>query len=181
MYYGEIKNCDIANGNGVRISLFVSGCRNHCPGCFQPETWDFSFGKPYTAETQEELLKLLEPPYVDGLSLLGGDPFEPENQEALMPLIRECRKRFPKKTIWAYTGYLLEDLLSGDGHPCCEVTREMVEALDVLVDGRYEEALKDISLQFRGSSNQRLIDVKKTLEQGTVVLYEVRKRGSFFD
>ncbi len=181
MYYGEIKNCDIANGAGVRVSLFVSGCRNHCPGCFQPETWDFSFGRPYTEETEQEILDMLAPAYVDGLSLLGGDPFEPENQRELMPLIRKFKERYPDKTIWAYTGYLLEDLLSGEGHPCCEVTKEMVEAIDVLVDGKFIEAEKDISLQFRGSRNQRLLDVKKTLAEGRPVEFEVRKRGSFYD
>lgn len=180
MYYGEIKNCDIADGVGVRISLFVSGCRNHCPGCFQPETWNFEYGKPYTAETQEQILEMLAPEYIDGLTLLGGDPFEPENQRELLPLIRECRKRYPGKNIWAYTGYLYEDLMAGEKHPCCECTKEMVSSLDVLVDGPFREELKDLSLQFRGSRNQRLINVPETLKQDRIVLLEVRERGNFY-
>ncbi len=181
MYYGEIKNCDIANGKGVRVTLFVSGCRNRCPGCFQPETWDFEYGKPYTEETKKELLAMLAPSYIDGLTLLGGDPFEPENQLELLPLLREFHAAYPKKNVWAYTGYTFEKLISGEGQPCCEVTEELLSYIDVLVDGRYEEELKDISLPFRGSSNQRIIDVSASLEKKEIVLVPDKKRGKFYE
>lgn len=181
MYYGEIKNCDIANGVGVRVSIFVSGCRNHCPGCFQPETWNFKYGSPYTKETEKEILDMLKPGYIDGLTLLGGDPFEPENQSALIPLLREFHRLYPQKNVWAFTGYLFEDLTAGKEHPCCEYTKEMLSLIDVLVDGPYKEDLHDISLQFRGSSNQRIIDVKKSLEEGKVIIIPDRKRGSFYE
>lgn len=164
MYYGEIKDCDIANGEGVRISLFVSGCTNHCEHCFQPQTWDFSYGQPFTRETEEHLLALLAPDYINGLSLLGGEPFEPENQRALLPFLRRVHKNFPGKDVWAYSGFTLEELTGGPPH--CEVTDELLSMVDVLVDGRYVEALKDISLRFRGSSNQRLIDLRASREAG---------------
>lgn len=169
MFYGSIKNLDIANGEGVRVSLFVSGCRNHCENCFQPETWDFQYGKPYTEETQAHILSLLAPSYVDGLSLLGGEPFEPENQRALVSLLRAVRESYPDKNVWCYSGYTLEQL-TGGAHPHCEVTGELLSLIDVLVDGRYVEALKDISLRFRGSSNQRIIDVQTTLKTGKLAL-----------
>ncbi len=178
MYYGAIKNCDIANGAGIRISLFVSGCRNHCKGCFQPETWDFEYGKPYTCETEKTLLELLAPDYIDGLSLLGGDPFEPENQRALLPLLKKVKTLYPQKNIWAYSGYTYEALTSQKGHPFCEVTSELLSFIDVLVDGAFIEKEKNIALQFRGSSNQRLIDMNETRKQGTLVLLPERKRGS---
>ena len=171
MNYGNIKPLDVADGEGVRVSLFVSGCRNHCENCFQPETWDFGYGKPYTNETEEKILSLLEPFYVDGLTLLGGEPFEPENQRELVKLLRRVREERPGKTVWCYSGYTLEQMQS-DGHPHCEATDEMLGLIDVLVDGRFVEALKDISLKFRGSSNQRIIDVKKTLDTGSVVLWD---------
>ena len=155
MYYGEIKNCDIANGEGVRVTLFVSGCTNHCKSCFQPQTWDFCYGQPFTEESEQEILKLLAPSYISGLTLLGGEPFEPENQRALLPFVRRVRACYPEKTIWAFSGFTLEELLS---------------LLDVLVDGRFIEELKDISLRFRGSRNQRLIDMKQTLAAGHIVL-----------
>lgn len=164
MYYGEIKNCDIANGEGVRVSLFVSGCTNHCEHCFQPQTWDFSYGQPFTRETEDSILALLAPDYIDGLSLLGGEPFEPENQRALLPFLRRVREAFPGKDIWAYSGFTLEELTGGVPH--CEATDELLSLLDVLVDGRYVEALKDISLRFRGSSNQRLIDLRASRDAG---------------
>lgn len=163
MYYGEIKPVDIANGTGVRVSLFVSGCRNHCKGCFQPETWDFCYGKPYTEDTEEELMTALSPDYIEGLSLLGGDPFEPENQKELVKLLRKVKKIYPNKTVWAYTGYSLETLLAGRSHPCCYVTKEMLGYIDVLVDGQFCEEKKDISLAFRGSSNQRIIKMKDVI------------------
>ena len=159
MYYGEIKNCDIANGEGVRVTLFVSGCTNHCKNCFQPQTWDFHYGQPFTAETEARLLELLASSYISGLTLLGGEPFEPENQRALVPFLRRVRAVHPQKNIWGFSGFTYEELTTPGAHPRCEVTDEMLSLLDVLVDGRFIEELKDISLRFRGSSNQRLIDL----------------------
>ncbi len=178
MYYGEIKKCDIANGEGVRVSLFVSGCTHHCPGCFNEATWDFHYGKEFTEETEKELLDALEPSYINGLSLLGGEPFEPENQKALVPFLRKVKERYPGKNIWCYSGYLYDSQLLSESRARCEYTDEMLSMIDVLVDGRFVESLKDITLVFRGSSNQRIIDVKKSLESGDVVLWESRiKRG----
>lgn len=171
MYYGTIKNCDIANGPGVRVTLFVSGCTNHCPGCFQPETWSFTYGEPFTEETQEKLLDMLAPKYINGLTLLGGDPFEPENQRALVPFLRRVREAYPTKTIWAFSGFLYEDMLTTGCHAHCEVTEEMLSLIDVLVDGPFIEEKKDIALRFRGSSNQRLIDLKLTRQAGTVTTW----------
>ena len=169
MNYGEIKTCDIANGEGVRVSLFVSGCTHHCKNCFNDVAWDFGYGKPFTEETEEMLLKALEPDFVDGLSLLGGEPFEPENQRDLLPLLRQVRARYPQKTVWCFTGYRLDDELQRDGsHPRCEVTDAMLDCIDVLVDGRFREELKDISLQFRGSRNQRVIDMNETRRTGVI-------------
>ena len=172
MHYGEIKNCDIANGEGVRVTLFVSGCTNHCKNCFQPQTWDFNYGNPFTEETEAELFRLLSPRYIRGLTLLGGEPFEPENQRALLPFLRKLRRELPEKTVWAFTGFTWEELHTPDSYPRCEVTDELLSLLDVLVDGRYVEALHDISLRFRGSSNQRIIDVKRTLSSGTLTLWD---------
>lgn len=176
MHYGEIKNCDIANGEGVRVTLFVSGCTNRCKNCFQPQTWAFDYGTPFTEKTEEELLKLLAPSYINGLTLLGGEPFEPENQRCLVTFLHRVREAYPAKTIWSYTGFTYEDLLRDGSHPRCEVTDEMLSLLDVLVDGRFVEELKDISLRFRGSSNQRLIDLNATRKAGEVRLVpEVRR------
>lgn len=172
MYYGEIKNFDIANGEGIRVSLFVSGCTHNCKGCFNPETWDFSYGKPYTAETEQSIIDMLSFEYVDGLSLLGGEPFEPDNQRELVKLLRRIRNELPHKNVWCYTGYTLESDLLGDSRARCEVTNEMLSMIDVLVDGEFKEELKDISLAFRGSSNQRIIDLKKTLQSGETVTIE---------
>ena len=159
MNYAQIKPLDIANGEGIRVSLFVSGCTHRCKGCFNAETWDFSYGNPYTREVEDRIVKLLEPAHVTGLSLLGGEPFEPRNQEALLPLVRRVRD-MPGKNIWAYTGYdYAPDLLSG-GRAHCRCTDEILDSLEVLVDGRFVEALKDISLRFRGSSNQRILDMR---------------------
>ena len=177
MYYGEIKSCDIANGEGVRVTLFVSGCTHRCPGCFQPQTWDFTYGQPFTAETEERLLSLLAPEYVNGLTLLGGEPFEPENQRALVPFLRRVRERFPEKNVWCFTGFTYEELLTEGNHPRCEVTDELLSLLDVLVDGRFVEELKNIGLRFRGSSNQRLIDLNATRRSGKIILLPDRKRG----
>ena len=172
MYYGTIKNCDIANGEGVRVTLFVSGCTNRCKGCFQPQTWDFGYGQPFTAETEAEVLSLLAPDYINGLTLLGGEPFEPENQRALLPFLRRVREQYPRKTVWAFTGFTYEALLTGGSRPRCEATDELLSLLDVLVDGPFVERLHDISLRFRGSSNQRLIDLNETRRMGRIVLWD---------
>ena len=178
MYYGEIKKCDIANGEGVRVSLFVSGCTHHCPGCFNQDTWEFDYGKEYTQETEKEILEALAPSYINGLSLLGGEPFEPQNQKVLISLLRKVKERYPEKDIWCYSGYLFDKELLSESRARCEYTDEMLSMLDVLVDGRFVEALKDIRLVFRGSSNQRVIDVKKSLETGEIIPWEPKvKRG----
>ena len=173
MYYGTIKKYDIANGPGVRVSLFVSGCRHHCKGCFNAETWDFRYGQLYTEETEKEILAALEPGYIQGFTLLGGEPFEPENQRALLPLLREVRQKYPGKTVWCFTGFRLDDeLLCQGSHPRCEATDDMLACIDVLVDGRFREELKDISLQFRGSRNQRIIDMNQTRRTGVITLWD---------
>jgi anaerobic ribonucleoside-triphosphate reductase activating protein len=175
MNYCNIKKNDIANGPGVRVTLFVSGCTHHCEGCFQPETWNFSYGEPFTQLTWHELFAALQPSYVSGLTLLGGEPFEPENQRALLPFLRMVREQFPQKNIWGYSGYLYEELtgmIPGTGRARCEVTDEMLSLLDVLVDGEFVQEKKNISLAFRGSENQRLIDLKKSQAAGQVVLWE---------
>ena len=178
MHYGEIKKCDIANGEGVRVSLFVSGCTHRCPGCFNQDTWDFVYGKEYTEETEQEILNALSPGYINGLSLLGGEPFEPQNQEVLVKLLRKVRERYPEKNVWCYSGYLFDRELLSESRARCGYTDEMLSMIDILVDGRFVEKLKDIRLVFRGSSNQRLIDVKKSLETGDIVLWEPKvKRG----
>lgn len=172
MNYGEIKKFDIADGNGVRVSLFVSGCTNHCPGCFQPETWDFDYGQPYTKETEKEIFEALRPHYIEGLTILGGDPFEISNQQPVAELVSMVRRQLPIKDIWMYTGYVLDqDLLEG-GSRHTEWTDTILNNIDVLVDGPFIEELKDLGLQFCGSSNQRLIDVPKSLEQQEVVLFD---------
>lgn len=173
MNYSAIKYCDIANGTGVRTVLFVSGCRNHCKGCFQPETWDFAHGEPFTSAVEEELLSSLEPDYISGLTLLGGDPFEPENQRALLPFLQRVRQRFPAKDIWAYTGYLLDEDLTAKGKCHIEVTDAMLECVDVLVDGPFVEELASMMLKFKGSANQRVIDLRKWRESGLLLdIYE---------
>ena len=165
MYYGSIKPCDIANGTGVRVTLFVSGCTHRCKGCFQPQTWDFRYGQPFTAETEEALLEALDRPYISGLTLLGGEPFEPDNQRALLPFLHRLRQQLPDKTVWAFSGYTWEEL-TGQSRARCEATGALLSLVDVLVDGEFVEALRDISLRFRGSSNQRLLDVPASLAAG---------------
>ena len=160
MYYGNIKDYDVANGLGVRVTLFVSGCRNHCEGCFQPETWDFQYGKLFTQETEDELLKMLEPDYIAGFTCLGGEPFEPENQKVLVGLFRDIKKAYPEKTIWCYTGYRYGEDLAEGGSKFTDVTEEMLGYIDVLVDGKFELEQKDITLHFRGSRNQRVLNPK---------------------
>ena len=171
MNYGEIKKYDIANGIGVRTSLFVSGCRHHCKGCFNPETWSFEYGKAYTKETEDDIVSSLAPYYISGLTVLGGEPFEPENQATIVGLLKRVKEEYPDKNIWVYSGYLFEELIGKiPSRARCEVTDEMLSYIDILVDGEFVEAKKDISLHFRGSSNQRIIDVKKTLETGEISL-----------
>lgn len=172
MNYCNVKNCDIANGVGVRVSLFVSGCRNRCKNCFQPETWDFNYGKPFDEQTEEKLMKMLAPSYINGLTVLGGEPMEPENQRALLPFLKKVKAAYPQKTIWLYTGFTLEELCSTDCRAHTEYTEEILKLLTVLVDGRFVEEKKNISLRFRGSENQRLIDVAATLAAGSVTLWD---------
>ena len=164
MYYGNIKKTDIADGDGVRVSLFVSGCRNCCKGCFQPETWDFKYGTEFTQETENQILEFLRPSYISGLTVLCGEPFEEENQRILAPFLRKVKETYPSKTIWCYTGYVLEkDLLPEDGRKHCEATGEMLKYIDILVDGPFIEEQKNISLKFRGSENQRILKLKEIL------------------
>ena len=160
MNYCEIKNHDIANGEGIRVSLFVSGCTHRCKGCFNAETWDFNAGIKFTEETEEEILAMLDKPYINGLTLLGGEPFEPVNQWRLVPFLKRVRAKLPHKNIWCYTGYTYEADLLNESRARCECTDEMLSMIDVLVDGEYIEAEKDISLAFRGSRNQRIIRLK---------------------
>lgn len=177
MHYGELKKCDIANGTGVRVTLFVSGCTNRCPGCFQPQTWDFCYGRPYTADTEAEIFAELDKSYVDGLTLLGGEPFEPANQSVLTDLLRKVKARYPTKTVWCFTGFRLgEELLTEGSYPRTEHTDEMLSCIDILVDGRFRQEEKDISLQFRGSRNQRIIDMNATRSAGEIVIWEKLRR-----
>ena len=174
MHYATIKKFDIANGEGVRVSIFVSGCSHKCPGCFNDIAWPFEYGEEYTQEVEEEIIEACRPSYIRGLSLLGGEPFEKVNQLGLISLIRRFKKEFPNKDIWCYTGYLMDqDILNKESSIQTEVTRELLEAIDVLVDGKFVLKLKDISLKFKGSSNQRVIDVKESLKQNKVVLHSL--------
>ena len=171
MYYGNIKKFDIADGEGVRVSLFVSGCTNKCPGCFQPETWDFLFGHPYTEQTEAELLDAVGKDYIQGLTLLGGEPFEIENQKVLVHLARKVKELYPNKDIWCYTGFVLDkDLLPG-GRRHCEVTDEFLSYIDILVDGPFIQERKNLTLKFRGSENQRVIDIKKSKQHKEIIRY----------
>lgn len=171
MNYATIKNCDIANGPGVRVSLFVSGCTHHCKGCFNEVAWDFDYGMPFTQKTIDEILTMLAPGYVRGLTLLGGEPFEPQNQAPVVTLLRQMKQKYPQKSVWAFSGYLFDrDILAGKLGPW-EITREYLSYLEVLVDGPFVEEKKDLSLRFRGSANQRLIDVQKSLAEGRIVLW----------
>lgn len=172
MNYAEIKTSDIANGPGVRVSLFVSGCRHKCKNCFNQVAWDFHYGKEFTRETMDELIEYLRPYYIRGLTLLGGEPMEYENQVGLLPFIRRVKEELPDKDIWCFSGFLFDKEIMEQMYPKWEVTRQLLSCLDVMVDGRYVDALRDISLRFRGSSNQRLIDVQKSLTAGKVVLWE---------
>lgn len=172
MFYSEIKKYDIADGPGVRVALFVSGCTHHCKGCFNEMTWDFHYGKEFGEETIEEIVEALKPSYIAGLTLLGGEPMEYVNQQGLLPLLRRVKAEYPNKSIWCYTGYLFDkDILESftDRYP--EI-QEILSCLDVMVDGEFIESQKDISLRFRGSSNQRIIDVQKSLQTGSIALWE---------
>lgn len=172
MNYAAIKWADVANGPGVRVSLFVSGCTHRCPGCFNPEAWDFAFGQPFTAETEDRILAALSPAHMKGLSLLGGEPFEPANQRVLLPFLRRVKEAYPHKSVWCYSGYTLDRELWGDSRARCECTDELLSLVDILVDGEFIQAKKDLTLRFRGSSNQRIIDVQKSLAAQEVVLWD---------
>ena len=171
MYYATIKKYDVANGPGVRVSLFVSGCTHHCKNCFNSEAWDFKYGNVFTEATIEEIIEALDKSYIEGLSLLGGEPFELSNQEGILPLIQEVKKKFPNKTIWAYSGYLYDEYLLPLSRKN-DTTRTILENIDVLVDGKFVEELKNPRLLYRGSSNQRIIDVQESLKQDKVVIHE---------
>ena len=174
MNYAEIKQYDVANGTGVRVSIFVSGCTHHCKHCFNEETWDFNYGRPFSETEADQIVEYLKPDYVAGLSVLGGEPFEPSNQEGLLPLLQAVKKEYPEKDIWCYTGYLFDKQILEDMCRKSEVTRQMLSCIDILVDGRFVEEKKNLKLRFRGSENQR-IDVKKSLEQGRVIHWEHEK------
>lgn len=167
MNYADIKNVDVTNGPGVRISLFVSGCPHHCPGCFNPETWAYDYGEPFTEREVGKIIEMFDAPYIQGLSLLGGEPLAPKNQAAVLDLVKQVKEKLPGKDIWCYTGYLFEDLLDGR---VGEHSQELLSYMDVLVDGQFQKELKDIRLRFRGSSNQRIIDVPKSLMEERVVV-----------
>ena len=171
MNFATIKKYDVANGPGVRVSLFVSGCTHRCKGCFNAEAWDFDYGQPYTAKTEEEILSALDHSYIAGLSLLGGEPFDPRNQETVCGLLKKVRARFPQKDVWCYTGYTLDKDLKEGGAAYTPFTKDMLDSIDVIVDGEFVEALKDIKLRFRGSSNQRIIDLKRTRGSGEIKLW----------
>ena len=172
MNYANIKWFDISNGPGVRVSLYVSGCRNHCKNCFNPETWDFNYGEPFTEDIEKKIIEGLKPDYIKGFTLLGGDPFEPENQKVLAPFLETLRKAYPEKSFWAFTGYDYEkDLLTGKLGGADNVMR-MLNCLDVLVDGRFVEDLKDLNLKFRGSANQRIILLKPSLKEDKIILWD---------
>lgn len=174
MNWAEIKTNDIANGEGVRTSLFVSGCRHHCKNCFNSITWDFGYGNLFTEETMEEIFDSVDHDWINGITLLGGEPFEPENQKVLVPFLVMFREKFPNKNVWCYTGFTFEKIL-GTTEPksraATDISKEMLSLIDVLVDGPFIEDLHSITLKFRGSSNQRIIDIKKTAEQKKIVLY----------
>lgn len=173
MNYATIKSYDCANGTGVRVSLFVSGCTHHCKGCFNAEAWDFNYGNKFTKEQEDQIIKALAPSYIKGFSILGGEPMEKVNQRGLIELVRRVKKEFPEKDIWCYSGYLLDsEILPKEGRAHCEVTDELLSYIDVLVDGKFVEELKNLRLKFRGSSNQRLIDVKKSLKQNKIILLD---------
>lgn len=176
MNYGNVKFNDIANGEGVRTSLFVSGCTHHCKYCFNKETWDFNYGKLFDEEIQQKILHSLKPEYINGLTLLGGEPMEPANQKALLPFVKRVKEMYPNKTIWCYSGYLFDEELLKPSRAHTPFTKELLSYIDILVDGEFKYELKDITLRFKGSSNQRIIDVKKSLKQNQVILSEFNNK-----
>lgn len=180
MKYAALKKHDIANGPGVRVSLFVSGCTHHCPGCFNPETWDFQYGKTFDSDVINEILEALHPSYIRGFSLLGGEPFEYKNQLGVLPLLKEIRHRFPDKDIWCYTGYDFERDILEDMAKKWSETYDMVSCIDILVDGEFIEAKKDLSLRFRGSSNQRIIQVPESLREDRIILWDDTRDFSIY-
>lgn len=170
MNYGQVFYADTANGIGARISLFVSGCTHHCPGCFNEETWDFNFGDPFTREVEDDIIEHLRPSYIDGLSLLGGEPMEAQNQRALLPFLERLKQEVPRATIWIYSGYTFEELLDTENRRChTEATRRILELADILVDGKFILAEKDVKLRFRGSRNQRILELKESLKENRPV------------
>lgn len=171
MHFATLKEVDIANGAGVRVSLFVSGCTHRCQDCFNDIAWDFQYGEEFTQETIDYILKALSPSHIKGLSLLGGEPMEPSNQQGLLPLLRQFKEMYPDKDVWCYSGYVLEELLDG-GKAHIDITNEILNDIDILVDGKFVAELKDVRLKFRGSSNQRIIDMKKTIQSKNIVLWE---------
>lgn len=176
MNYADIKRIDVANGPGVRVSLFVSGCTHHCKECFNQETWDFNYGKLFDEKAEDEIIEYLKPDYIKGLTLLGGDPMEKVNQEALITLLEKVKKEYPDKSIWCYTGYDFENDIKENMLENCEVTKKFMSYIDVLVDGEFKLELKDLNLVFRGSSNQRIIMVKESLESGNIILWKEPER-----
>ena len=172
MNYANIKNYDVANGEGIRVSLFVSGCTHHCPECFNAEAWDFNYGQPYTKEIEDKVIELASNPRIDGLSLLGGEPFEPCNQRELVKLLRRFKQVCPEKDVWCYSGYLYDKELKGESRARCEVTDEMLSMIDILVDGRFVAEKKNLRLRFRGSTNQRIIDLRATEKAGQICFWE---------
>lgn len=175
MNYAEIKYCDVANGPGVRTSLFVSGCSHHCPGCFNEIAWDFNYGKPFTQDTIDSIIESLKPDYIQGLTLLGGEPFEYSNQKGLLPLVRQVREVLPQKNIWCFTGFLFDKDIIENMCKRWKETNELLSYIDVLVDGRFVEELKNLNLKFKGSENQRTILVNESLKSGNVILYDFDK------
>ena len=169
MNYADIKKIDVANGEGVRVSVFVSGCNHHCKGCFNQCAWDFNYGKKFTEKEEQQIIDYMNHDYISGLSLLGGEPLEPKNQEGLLPLVKKVKEKFPNKDIWCYTGFDFEKDVVEKMAKNNETTRELLKYIDIIVDGKFEEDKKDLKLQFRGSSNQRILDVKESLKTGKVV------------
>lgn len=173
MHYADIKKADVANGIGVRISLFVSGCTHHCKGCFNEEAWNFNYGNEFTDKEIDKIINLMDHPYIAGLTLLGGEPLEHVNQQGVLPLLRKVKEKFPDKNIWCYSGYTFEKDIMGKMYKEWNEMPELLSYVDVLVDGEFEEEKKDIKLRFRGSSNQRIIDVKKSLKENKTVLFDL--------
>lgn len=172
MNYATIKKYDVANGPGVRVSLFVSGCNHHCKGCFNQEAWDFNYGNEFTEKEENEVMEALKPDYIKGLSLLGGEPLDPKNQEGLLPVVKKAKELYPDKPIWCYTGYLFDEQVLNGMSKTNKTTNELLKYIDYVVDGEFVENLKNPGLQFRGSSNQRIIDVKETLKEDKIVLWD---------